>query len=399
MNKAKCKVIKEGTRINPWWGFRFCIYHLAFFILAATAATAAHDAPVNPDDPAYLRRQYAWFQAQEPARQQQLRKLHAEFQNYLPEDQVRYTKVLQGYNAWLARLPEVDRQHVAAAPTAGDRLEEVKRLRERDWIDSLPKVYRDEYAALDGDARRQKIQEWRAEETDRREEWALAQKHWAENPPGKIPPIFQPESRAALEAFVTHLRENLTEPERKRLDESRAAVDEYGVYAGYAIEIVRLADAHPLLPWSKPGPHDWKELPNEVKTYLRMADPQHFTRSGDEPKELRKLQGRWPEFAWELVNYCKRNNLELPVPLGDCRKEQMPAEVMQFLSNTLEPQLKKSADGKTDLQALNDAQGKWPDYPKLVMELARKNKLMVPGWSLPGPAQFWDRHRANKKLK
>src|SRR4051812_28698524 len=117
MIKAKCKNIKEVTRINPWWGFRFCIYHFAFIILAATAATAAHDVPVNPDDPAYLRRQYAWFQTQEPARQQQLRKLHAEFQNLEPDEQARQTRIMQSYNAWLARLPEADRERVTAAPT------------------------------------------------------------------------------------------------------------------------------------------------------------------------------------------------------------------------------------------------------------------------------------------
>jgi hypothetical protein len=45
---------------------------------------------------------------------------------------------------------------------------------------------------------------------------------------------------------------------------------------------------------------------------------------------------------------------------------------------------------------LEEAQGRWPDYPRTVMELARKYKLAVPGWTLPGPAQFWDRLRAGK---
>ena len=63
---------------------RLLLVTLYASLVTVLGATAAHDTPLNPDDPAYLRRQYAWFQAQDPARQQQLRKLHAEFQQLPP---------------------------------------------------------------------------------------------------------------------------------------------------------------------------------------------------------------------------------------------------------------------------------------------------------------------------
>src|SRR3954469_19406451 len=110
-------------------------------VVLVTTLLAA-DGPVNTDDPAYLRRQYAWFQAQDPARQQQLRKLHNDFQQLPPEDQARLTRVMQAYNAWLAKLPEGDRQRVLTAPSPAERLEEVRRLREREWVESLPRPYR-----------------------------------------------------------------------------------------------------------------------------------------------------------------------------------------------------------------------------------------------------------------
>jgi hypothetical protein len=359
------------------------------FVLVTTLLAA--DGPLNPDDPPYLRRQYAWFQAQDPARQAQLRKLHADFQQLPPEDQARLTKVMQAYNAWLAKLPEADRQRVLAAPTAADRLEEVRRLREREWVESLPRPYRDQYAALDPDARRPKVQEWRAEEAERHDEWVVAQKHWADNPPGKVPAVFQNDG-AAIETFVARLRENLSEPERRTLDEARAAMIDYGNYFAYGFELARLADLHPLLPWSKVGPRDWKELPADVKAALRP----HFERPLDLPREVRRAQGRWPDFGVELAAYCKKNNVKLPGPLGDCRKDQMPADVQAFLDK-LEVQLKRSGDaGKADLRALEEAQGKWPDYPRLILETARKHKQAVPGWTLPGPPQFWDRLRAVK---
>ena len=150
--------------VSPFFFFFLFVFFVpetfpfSFFL---SAALASHDTPVNPDDPAYLRRQYAWFQVQEPARQQQLRKLHTEFQQLSPEDQAHLSRIAQAYNSWLAKLPESDRQQVTAALTAVDRLEEIKRIREREWVDGLPKAHRDEYATLDADARRVKVQEWR----------------------------------------------------------------------------------------------------------------------------------------------------------------------------------------------------------------------------------------------
>ena len=84
--------------------------------------------------------------------------------------------------------------------------------------------------------------------------------------------------------------------------------------------------------------------------------------------------------------------IKLP-SLGDATKEKMPAEVVQFLEK-LGPQLKR--DGK---RALEDAEGKWPDYPRAIVDLARKYKLAVPGWTLPGPPAYWDRLRAGRMKK
>jgi hypothetical protein len=376
---AECRTAGVGRRVAAITSF--CLLASAICILAA-------EGPLNTDHPAYLRRQYAWFQAQDPGRQQQLRKLDADFRQLAPEDQARLTRVMQAYNAWLAKLPETDRQRLLAAPSAAERLEEVRRLREREWVESLPRPYREEFAALDADARRQKVAEWRAEEAERREEWALAQKHWAENPAGKVPPVFANE-RPAVEAFALHLRENLTEPERRSLDDARLGLDESGLWFGYGFVLMRLADQHPIFPWKIVGPKEWKELPEEV----RRAVPQPRSM----PREMRRAEGRWPEFAVEVAAYCKTKNLSIP-PLSDCRKDQMPPEVVQVVDK-LEKDLKKTEAGRADLKALDEAQGKWPDYPRLVVELARRHKQPLTGWTLPTPPgqpQFWDRLRAAK---
>ena len=369
----------------------FTLYSSLFTVLAASAA---HDAPINPDDPAYIRRQYVWFQAQDAGRQQQLRRLHAEFMDLGPEDQARLTRVMQTYNAWLAHVPAGDKERILSAPSAAERLEVIRDLREHEWVESLPRPYRDEYAKLEGDDRRQRVQEWRTEEAERREDWVLAQRHWIEYPQGKIPQMFLNEGRAQIETFVNRLRENLSDAERRDLDDAQKGAEDFGNYFWYAREIVRLADLHPILP-GRVGPKDFSSLPDQVKAFLRERDPQ-FRRKGDDPKELRRSAGRWPEYAIELTRHCQKNSLKLLVALGDCRKDDMPTEVKQFLDRVLEPQLRKSEAGRAELEALNKAQGSWPEYPRMIMDLAKKYKMPVPGWTLPGPQQAWDRLRAGK---
>lgn len=357
--------------------------------------TAAHDAPINPDDPHYIRRQYAWFTAQEPARQQQLRRLHAAYQELDPATQARYTRVLQEYNAWLAKLPEADRRRVLDAPTPAARLEEVRTLREEDYVERLPRKLREEYASLPADDRRAKLAEWRTEEADRQEEWAAAQRQWAE--PSRIPKNLLGDGRA-LDPFVKNLRENLGDKERRELDEARANVEELGVGV-YLLRVKRLADLHPILP-GRVGPKDFDSLPEATRLYLVKHDPNFrkkgIANQGDEARALRKAAHKWPEFALELTEYARRKQLRLPEPLGDCTRASMPPEVQAFLVE-LESRAKRSPDIKADLAALAAVDGKWPDYPRMIVDLSRKHRLPIAGWTLPGPPQDWDKVRPLKK--
>ena len=40
-----------------------------------------------------------------------------------------------------------------------------------------------------------------------------------------------------------------------------------------------------------------------------------------------------------------------------------------------------------------EAEGRWPEYPLALLEIGRKNNLLVPGMSLPGPRELWDNAR------
>ena len=41
----------------------------------------------------------------------------------------------------------------------------------------------------------------------------------------------------------------------------------------------------------------------------------------------------------------------------------------------------------------NTAEGKWPDYPNTIQELARRHQLEVPWHTLPGQRKNWDNYR------
>jgi hypothetical protein len=126
---------------------------------------------------------------------------------------------------------------------------------------------------------------------------------------------------------------------------------------------------------------------------------------GDDSREIRdikRVSGRWPDYAIEITKLCAASNgrYVLKEPLGDCRKDQMPKEVIDFLDRRLEPALRRQPNGAAQWDALKKAEGHWPDYPKMIVDLAKQLNEPIPGWTLPGPRNTWDRFRPNKgKLK
>jgi len=106
------------------------------------------------------------------------------------------------------------------------------------------------------------------------------------------------------------------------------------------------------------------------------------------------------DYAIALTEFARQHRIMLPEPLGPTSKADLPPDLRAFVDEKLEPALRKAAEkneraeqARRDLARLQDAEGKWPDYPKAVMELSRQYKLVVPGWMLPGKSEIWDRLR------
>lgn len=367
---------------------------LAFLLSSACLTVIAGDNPINPDDPAYLRRQFAYFERLPIERQEQLRILDRDFAALNPKEQERLIRTLQNYNAWITKLPEPDRKRILEATNSEDRLTAIRQIRLREYIESLPKAYRDEYLQItDLKKQAEMVRKWRLEEQQRQEDWEFARQHFTEWITGKPLPMFQGSDRALVEKLIANLEPYLSDTERDSLRQRKFLGEVEGHMWWYARELLNLYEAHPLLP-GKPGPKDYKSLPENVRTYLEMNDP-HF-KQGKFPPEIQKVEGRWPEFALAVTKYCESKNLKLPIPLGDCKKEQMPEEIRDYLNKVLEPALSKNEQKKKLLAQLHATEGRWPDYPKMIMELSKSEKLPIPGWSLPGNPQAWDRLRKRK---
>jgi len=358
------------------------------------------------DDVAFLRAQYARFHTFPPARQQQLRKLDADLYALDRETQTRLVKVLDSYNTWLAKLPEDDRKRVIAASTGHERLMIIEEIKEREWIETLPKSYRDRFDKAKPSERIQLVQLWREEQHERREEWQIVRRNWEDIQNDRLPPLFQlPDFRTQLDAFVLNLESQLPPFEREKFRKAREMIVEERAWFRYVSMVAELGDRFPLLPGPPDGPRTFEMLPKAVRDILER-DKVFSKKRPALPKEMQAVQGTWPGFAIAVADFAAQHKIILPDTFGPTTKTALPIEVQTFLEKSLEPTLKKIEAGesrekaflaKEQLARLAAAEGKWPDYPRTIMELARANRLVVPGWMLPGKADLWERFRIKPK--
>src|SRR5262249_11330599 len=149
--------------------------------------------------------------------------------------------------------------------------------------------------------------------------------------------------------------------------------------------LVDLADRNPVLsPPSWPRPTRFSDLPEEVQK--RFAKIQKW------PPVVRQAEGKWPDYAIELTKMARRRGITLPRPLGPGPPADFPPQTKRFLENKLFPALTVEETVK-----LKGVEGQWPEYPRMLVMLARDHNLVIPGMMLPGPRELWDRFRTTGK--
>src|SRR5262249_37439693 len=148
-------------------------------------------------------------------------------------------------------------------------------------------------------------------------------------------------------------------------------------------------------------PTKWLDLPPEWRKVLLpyWPDPRgqragSAKDQGQEPKHRRELRktlvsaaktGKWPDFAIAATTIVRTKKLKVDSQLGPNKLEHFALPAQLLVKSDLFPKL--SGTEKRDLAA---EEGKWPEYPQKLFELAKRHDFVVPGTDRPCPMEFWN---------
>jgi hypothetical protein len=308
-----------------------------------------------------------------------LRQIDEELNDEPPAARARLWSVLDRYTYWLEHLDPKDRQEIESAPGRDQKLEVIKALREREWVSHLPRADRERIEQAPAAERPAAIEQLRQKERQRRAAWQLAFRMQGEPVlPRDLPP-FWPQVRLYVEKSLIP---TLSHTEREELFKAMRTS-----WPEHAQRLTALAEKHPIQvpPSERPGVVSLQELPKEVAQALR-GRPGKPGKDG-EGRPLLNVQGRWPNFAFAVERAAKNRRVALPdKPLGPCKPEEFVPPVQRFIDDLRKDQ--------AAAKKLDEAQGKWPEFPLAVMELAKQKGRRVPGTFLPGPKEFWEKAKA-----
>src|SRR5208282_3686550 len=140
---------------------------------------------------------------------------------------------------------------------------------------------------------------------------------------------------------------------------------------------------HPvrLPPALKIGPVRFQDLPSEWQARLKRE-------STWPPLAVNRAEGQWPDYAFAVHRFANNKKLLLVPPLGPSRQGEFTPAVQKFIRETLLPVLTNE-----ERQKLKRAEGHWPLFANHVMTFSKEHLMQVPGTTLPGPSELWDRFR------
>jgi hypothetical protein len=333
----------------------------------------------NPAQYAKLRHNLAVFLRLPTERQEGLRKLDRELHEEITGMRARLEHVMERYADWLERLPEADRQSVLSATDRKVRLQRIREIRDRQWLARLPRAQAEKLARVPEAKRAELIKKLRQDELDERLDWQVALR----NPP-PAPNRLDQLPEELREAVEKGLRPLLSRDEDKLLKEAE------GKWPRFPRTLVELADNHPYSLLGPIGPTSFKDLKEVQPLALGFLKDKKFS------DRLKEVEGKWPEYGVVLRDMSKavpvfgkgRPIQLLPSKYAPSRPADFPPMVQHFIDKKLLPALDED-----EAFVLKRTEGEWPNYPKMVLDLAQKHNLHVPTTQTRFEGRDWDRYR------
>jgi anti-sigma factor RsiW len=335
------------------------------------------------------------FNAMPAVRQQAIRELDRQLHAQEPATRDRLIRVLEVHAVWLERLPETQRKVVFAASDSKKRLDEVRNIRNDQWVEALPAAQRTELHKLPAQQQADRILKWKEEETIRRDEWAFIRKHSDEIVSNKIPWPFDSIARQKEVSEFMRAAYHTDDDKKCRFNSFeqklyKGALDatEKGgwlAWYGYGKVCYELVRKYELLPEPATG--------EPLTTYSQLGQYGNISRffakdSGPGHKWTALHVGKWPEFALAVHGYIvnmKAEKVYVPA-LGPAKPGEFKEPLKTFVIRDLKPVLKQH-----ERDDLSNLEGRWPEYPRKLVSLARQHDISIPGMMLPGEPDRWDK--------
>ena len=268
----------------------------------------------------------------------------------------RLLEVFQKFGEWYEALDLKEKDRLAKASYPDERIAEIKKILTSQWISRLPKVDSDALLKLDEPMRAIQIVKMKKEEQVR-----VAQSFDKKKKVGLY-------SEETLK-FITQIKQQLSSEQLEKLGKLE------GKKGAFVKMILDFAEDNPPLPLNKMGVKylSSKDLPPEVSARLKTLKQTGVYK----PFELIKIEKKWPAFARGVTEIIRRSDPAFNYEFGACKFEDLPEDVRVVVNELLQM---LQDDEMVKLQAV---EGKWPDYPLMLRDLARVHLVTVPGISIP----------------
>jgi hypothetical protein len=341
----------------------------------------------NPEYYVRLQRRYEHFRAIPVAEQERVRQLDRDLFDKEPQTQSSLMRALEEYVAWLTRLSEADRKRVLSAVSRDERLRIIQELRLEQWVDHLPAAQKEELRREPNEQTRQAtIEKWRRQEIAWRQDWSDI-RHYTEFLKFKGPklPFRDEKFQAEVRAFVDKRLKPMLSQEELTVLQIAADDQNPSTPLKWPRTVFWLSERHPVL-GLEPRFQSFAYLPKEYQSILAKMPA---------PARLQAKENKWPDYPLEVMATLRRRAekgkdfREPKEQLGPSKAEDFPANVQNFIRNSLEKALTEPAEK----ERLAKAHGHWPEYPLTLIDLSRKHNLAIPELMLPGAPQEWEHLR------